>query len=88
MESLLGLRREGQQLSIQPCLPPEWTSYDIHYRYIDTDYQISVTVQAAPDVTSSLRIDGALSENLFIMLENDQQNHIVEFMYSKPVVMQ
>jgi len=88
MESLLGLRREGQQLSIQPCLPPEWTSYDIHYRYIDTDYQISVTVQAAPDVTSSLCIDGALSENLFIMLENDQQNHIVEFMYSKPVVMQ
>ena len=33
VESLLGLRLEGDRLRIAPCLPPEWTGFTLRYRY-------------------------------------------------------
>jgi cyclic beta-1,2-glucan synthetase len=48
VESLLGLRREGDSLRLTPCLPADWPSISITYRYRETSYQISVW-QAADD---------------------------------------
>lgn len=42
MESLLGLRVEGESLYIDPVLPPDWTEYRLSYRHRETDYQIAV----------------------------------------------
>jgi len=42
-ESLLGLRREGTKLSFTPCLPADWESFMVHYRYRETIYHITVT---------------------------------------------
>jgi cyclic beta-1,2-glucan synthetase len=44
MESLLGLRVEGESLYIDPVLPPDWTEYGLSYRHRETDYQIVVHV--------------------------------------------
>ena len=41
-ESLLGLRLEVDKLRFAPCLPAEWTSFKIHYRYRETFYHITI----------------------------------------------
>ncbi|WP_333679353.1 glucoamylase family protein [Dyella sp.] len=42
VESLLGLRVEGESLYIDPVLPPDWPDYRLSYRHRETDYQIVV----------------------------------------------
>ena len=43
VESLLGLRLETDKLYIEPCLPSDWVSFKIHYRYRETIFRITVT---------------------------------------------
>ena len=33
VESLLGLKLEVNRLRITPCFPPDWKSFQVHYRY-------------------------------------------------------
>ena len=42
VESLLGLRLEGDTLRFVPCLPLEWKTFKVHYRYRETIYHITV----------------------------------------------
>ena len=36
LESLLGLRLEGDKLRLAPCLPASWPGFKLRYRYRDT----------------------------------------------------
>ena len=65
LESLLGLRRESNKLTITPYIPREWKSFKIHYRYQETMYHINVT-----------RMPGGTNKT--IILINDAQEHQVE----------
>ena len=42
VERILGLRREGVSLQIDPCIPPSWPGYRIEYRYGSSLYLIEV----------------------------------------------
>ncbi|PKL17303.1 MAG: cyclic beta 1-2 glucan synthetase, partial [Spirochaetae bacterium HGW-Spirochaetae-5] len=42
VESLLGLRLEIDKLRFEPCIPEDWESFKIHYRYRETTYHISI----------------------------------------------
>ncbi|NMA94473.1 MAG: glycosyl transferase [Clostridiales bacterium] len=42
IESLLGLKKKGDVLTIDPCIPTEWSEFTIRYRYINTLYSIRV----------------------------------------------
>ena len=42
LESILGLRRRGQRLSISPCVPGTWNGFVIRWRYERTLYEITV----------------------------------------------
>ena len=42
VESLLGLRLEVDRLRFAPCLPAEWTEFQLRYRYRETYYHILV----------------------------------------------
>lgn len=74
--SILGLTREGESLQINPCVPAEWKSFEINYRYKKTNYHI--TVQLTDDKNKSgVVIDGnAQSENR-IHLVDDEVEHVV-----------
>jgi cyclic beta-1,2-glucan synthetase len=39
VESLLGLRLETDKLFIEPCLPSDWDTTRINYRYRETMYR-------------------------------------------------
>jgi cyclic beta-1,2-glucan synthetase len=42
LEALLGLRKEGDSLSVNPCIPSDWEGYSVEYRYADTLYKITL----------------------------------------------
>ena len=43
LEELLGLKREGDILKIEPCIPSGWDGFSVNYRYGGTWYEIRVT---------------------------------------------
>ena len=42
LESILGLRLEGDTLRLAPCLPAHWPGFKLRYRYGETLYHIAV----------------------------------------------
>jgi cyclic beta-1,2-glucan synthetase len=42
LEAILGVRRIGKTLQINPCIPKNWGSYNLLYRIGGTSFQISV----------------------------------------------
>jgi cellobiose phosphorylase len=78
VESLLGLRLEADKLYIEPCLPADWKSFKIHYRYRETFYRITVIQQHEGTSKFSLTVDGTKCQDKFIRLINDNQEHLAE----------
>jgi cyclic beta-1,2-glucan synthetase len=77
LESLLGLRREGDRLHFEPCLPDGWESFKIHYRYHETVYHIAV-FQSDDNSVTSVTVDGAEQHDAAIPLVDDHQEHFAE----------
>ena len=75
VESLLGLRLEGEQLRIAPVLPPDWKPFTIHYRFRETRY--SIAVEPAENGETTLAVDGMEQEDGIIRLVDDRQDHAV-----------
>ncbi|HEX3487544.1 MAG TPA: protein ndvB, partial [Micropepsaceae bacterium] len=42
LEGLMGVKKEGESLVIDPCIPRGWPGFDLRYRYGRTTYEISV----------------------------------------------
>jgi len=82
IESLLGLRLETDKLYIEPCIPPEWDSYKIHYRYRETGYQITVTQIHNENTKSKIILDGVECQGNFIFLSDDHRKHYAEVRYN------
>ena len=81
LESLCGVRLEGQSLRFEPCLPPHWPALTIHYRYRNTQYRIEVTQSPATDGAPrvvSVRLDGAEQHGASAPLVDDGRDHLVE----------
>ncbi|MDZ4213934.1 MAG: glucoamylase family protein [Rhodocyclaceae bacterium] len=82
LESLLGLRREGTTLHFVPCLPAEWTTFTIHYRYHETPYRIVVSqthdLDSEQPEKTLLSVDGVAMPDGRVLLVNDLREHAVE----------
>jgi len=78
LESILGIRRQGNKLYIDPCIPPEWPEYSIDYRFGNTNYHIHVeNPVGAYHAVSQVILDGRLLSDYVISLENDGKEHEV-----------
>jgi cellobiose phosphorylase len=78
VESLLGLKREGDRLHIAPCMPGDWKSYSLDYRFSDTVYRVTVERTSVADVAAiRITLDGEELAELGIPLVNDRREHIV-----------
>jgi cellobiose phosphorylase len=78
VESLLGLRLETDKLSFAPCLPADWESFKVHYRYRETIYHITIQQMSAGSGETSVTVDGVEQPDDTIPLIDDQQEHLVE----------
>jgi cellobiose phosphorylase len=42
LESFVGLKKEGDAISFSPCLPAEWPSIKVKYRYNGQVYDFEI----------------------------------------------
>jgi cellobiose phosphorylase len=78
VESLLGLNLEVDKLRFAPCLPADWETFKLHYRYRETVYHISVLQTHAADSRTGVTLDGIWQHDGFIPLVDDHLEHAVE----------
>jgi cellobiose phosphorylase len=85
-EQLLGFTKVGNTLRLNPCVPVEWPSYDISYRFGSSRYDI--TVLAPADVQQRgmrVTVDGRPIPSGLIALVDDGAIHRV--IVNAPVVL-
>jgi len=84
VESLLGLKLEVDKLHIEPCIPADWETYKVHYRYRETMYNITIFQISEIGVDSRVTVDGIKNNDKFISLVDDRQIHSIEVKIVKP----
>jgi cyclic beta-1,2-glucan synthetase len=78
IEAILGLRRAGDKLTVDPCIPQSWSHYSLTYRYQETVYTIRVeNPQGVARGLQSVTVDGQSSADCTIPLRNDGGQHSV-----------
>ena len=81
VESLLGLKlhidNDGATLTIAPCLPAEWPSYAVDYRFRETPYRIEIECARGSEDAPSLELDGRWMQGNRIPLVDDRKTHNV-----------
>ncbi|HWX03910.1 GH36-type glycosyl hydrolase domain-containing protein, partial [Collimonas sp.] len=86
VESLLGLQLAGDKLHVMPCLPDNWTSCRLAYRYRDTTYQIALHQGVADGGAGHLKVDDVIQADGAITLVDDRREHAVEVLLpARPV---
>jgi cellobiose phosphorylase len=78
VESLLGLKLEVDKLRFAPCLPADWETFKLHYRYRETVYHITVSQTRAGTGGMNVMLDGVEQPDKTIPLADDRQEHVVE----------
>ena len=78
VESLLGLRLETDKLYFEPCIPSDWISFKIHYRFRETIYRITLTQLHEDHTKLTIIVDGTEYQDKFIRLVDDRQEHLAE----------
>lgn len=74
LESFLGLTRKGDELWFEPCVPSEWPSCKVQYRFKETIYDIEMILNAE---NKSTIVDGVEQDKGIIKLIDDKMVHAV-----------
>ena len=83
-EYILGFKKRGDKLFIDPCIPRRWSGYDIKYRHGNAVYLIEVkNPDEANKGVKEIILDGVKHETGFISLVNDGLEHRVEVVMGK-----
>ncbi|CAG0946396.1 partial cyclic beta-1,2-glucan synthetase, partial [Anaerolineae bacterium] len=79
LEAILGIRRMGNSLEIDPCIPKHWQTYQITYRFGTTPYQVSVeNLDGVNKGIQRILLDGVPLIDNHIPLSNDGKQHKVQ----------
>jgi len=79
IEAILGLRRVGDTLRIEPCIPKDWSGYTIEYQHGETLYLISVAnPQGVNQGVKQIILDGECLPAGEIPLLQDGKRHKVQ----------
>ncbi len=77
IDSFLGIRRRGDRLYFEPCIPAEWGSVKIRYQYGNSFYNIEL-VQSTQDIMPAITVDGSQAAGDHIALVDDGAEHEVK----------
>jgi cyclic beta-1,2-glucan synthetase len=78
LEYVLGIKCRGDRLYIQPCVPIEWKSFSIDYRFGESIYSIEVCCGQNQGAPLTWVVDGKEVENhLYLQLVDDGKVHQV-----------
>jgi len=74
----LGIRLHVGQLRISPCLPAEWPSCKVHYRYRETIHHITINQTKVGGTVTRVIMDGVEQADKAIPLKDDRLEHFAE----------
>ena len=78
LEAILGFRRRGDRLTIDPCVAPKWPRYEITYRHRSATYNIVVENPAGTGRgVRSVHVDAQAVPDGEILLADDGKVHAV-----------
>ncbi|RPI48943.1 MAG: hypothetical protein EHM55_24760 [Acidobacteria bacterium] len=78
LEQLLGIKREGPYLRIEPCVPAGWRSYQVTRRISGSEYVIQVeNPESTGTGVRSLTLDGNVVDGGKILIAPDSGRHVV-----------
>jgi cyclic beta-1,2-glucan synthetase len=84
IEAILGLKRTGEKLEVDPCIPGDWDHYALTYRYGKTRYIIHVSnPQGVNRGVIQVMLDGQSVPNGHIPLLEDGGSHEVQIELGK-----
>ena len=84
IEAILGVRRQGQALSLNPCIPETWPGFCVIYRIGQTIYQIDVlNPERLNRGVKQVSLDGRLLSNGLISLTDDGLEHRVQVLMGR-----
>jgi cellobiose phosphorylase len=79
LEGILGLRRHGSKLKLDPRIPPSWPGFEIQYRWGHSLYHIYVdNSEGVAQVVRQITLDGQLLSDGVIPLVEDGEQHDVQ----------
>ncbi len=75
----IGLKKEGHTLRFEPCIPEDWESFDIKYRFENTEYSI-LFLQSHSDgkQSTTVYLDEVLQKDGIVLLTDDGVNHMIK----------
>jgi cyclic beta-1,2-glucan synthetase len=76
LESFLGLKRTGNQIKFEPCIPRAWKSFMVRYQFEETLYAIKI-IQEPDGAGSPILVDGVRQPGDTFQLVNDKLEHVV-----------
>lgn len=83
LEDMLGFRKKGDTIVIDPCIPRRWSEYSIRYRYFGTNYQIKIHNPSGVNKgVIKVSVDGKIIGGNVICLADDGATHDVEVIMS------
>ncbi|WP_248737628.1 GH36-type glycosyl hydrolase domain-containing protein [Neobacillus rhizosphaerae] len=78
LEYVLGLKLQENKIYIQPCVPSEWKSFTVDYRYGKTTYSFEIFCKQEHGVPIKWVVDGKEFVNQsYLQLVDDGQDHQV-----------
>ncbi|MBI5032142.1 MAG: hypothetical protein HZB51_16550 [Chloroflexi bacterium] len=82
LEALLGIRRKGKVLQIDPCIPKRWQSYQVTYRVGESTFHIRVDNPSGINRgVKAILLDGnVLSGNEILLLDDGGQHQVIVLM--------
>jgi len=79
IEHILGIKKQGNYLIIEPCIPQKLSEYSVRYLYGDSVYNILIKNQGHQNtVVKQIKIDEKTFETNKIELIDDGRTHRVE----------
>ncbi|MEO8192342.1 MAG: glucoamylase family protein [Gemmatimonadales bacterium] len=84
LEAILGFRKRGDTLELDPCIPASWKEFSIEYRHGNSTYRILVrNPSALQRGKTSVTLDGTAVEGP-VQLASDGQPHDVVITLTAP----
>ncbi|TYQ15914.1 UNVERIFIED_CONTAM: cellobiose phosphorylase [Acetivibrio alkalicellulosi] len=78
-EHILGFKKHGDSLVIDPCIPKNWSGFDIKYKFKETEYLIEVkNPDGVNKGVKKIILDGEDISSESIPLINDKKEHRAE----------
>lgn len=79
LEGILGFKKTGDSLRIDPVIPPDWDGFEIRYQFGRASYHINViNPEHITHNVKVIKLDGIILDNMVIPLVDDGQEHSVE----------